>query len=132
MGLYFSVHWKLPQKLMHKTYCHCIFFAYSRDKYEELTLTDYLTLSQEILDELIWTVSYKGNSCHNFAIEEGHECLLKQKTSSPSHFRTVQLADFMAYVDATLHGVEHFVSKIRLLFLIIIDEDTSYRELSVV
>ena len=98
-----------------------VFFAYSRDKYEELTLTnlqDYLTFPQELLDDLMdgkWTVSIKGNAYHNLAIDEGHECLinrrLKQITSRPSHFRTVQLADFMAYLDVLLRGVEHYVSR---------------------
>ena len=45
---------------------------------------------------------------------EGHECFinsLKQKTSRPSYLRTVQLADFMAFLDLTLRGVEQFVSE---------------------
>ena len=44
---------------------------------------------------------------------EGHECFrnsLKQKTSRP-YLRTVQLADYMAFLDITLRGVEQFVSK---------------------
>ena len=59
-----------------------IFFAYSRDKYEELTLNnlqDYFTFPQEILDKLMageWTVSYKGNPYHNLAIDEAHECCI--------------------------------------------------------
>ena len=57
-----------------------------------------------------WTVSLKGSPYHNLATDEGHECFinrrLKQTTSRPFHFRTVQLADFMAYLDSTLRGVE--------------------------
>ena len=59
-----------------------IFFAYSRDKYEELTLTnlqDYMTFPQEVLDELMegkWNVSLKGNPYHNLALDKGHECVM--------------------------------------------------------
>ena len=66
-----------------------------------------------------WTVSLKGKPYHNLAIDEGHECVinrrLKQITSRPSHFRTVQLADFMAYLDVLLCGVENFVSRNKVL-----------------
>ena len=122
MGLYFAIR---SGNFMLRNSCikeiAPVFFAYSRDKYEELTLTnlqDYLTFPQELLDDLMdgkWTVSIKGNAYHNLAIDEGHECLinrrLKQITSRPSHFRTVQLADFMAYLDVLLREVEHYVSR---------------------
>lgn len=61
MGLYFVIR---SGNFMLKNSCIKqivpIFFAYSRDKYEELTLKDYLTLPQELLDDLMdgkWTVS---------------------------------------------------------------------------
>ena len=110
MGLYFAIRYG---NFMLRNSCikeiASLFFAYSRDKYKELTLTnlqDYLTFPQELLDKLMageWTISYKGNPYHNLAIDEGHKCCinrrLKQITSHPSHFSTVQLADFMAYLD---------------------------------
>lgn len=53
-----------------------------------------------------WTVSLKGHAYNNLVIDEVHGCYinrrLKQITSRPSHFRTVQLADFMAYMDVLL------------------------------
>ena len=62
-----------------------------------------------------WTVSLKGNPYHNLALDEGHECFinrrLKQITSYPSHFRTVQLANFMAYLDIVLRGIENYICK---------------------
>ena len=71
MGLYFSIR---SGNFMLRNACvkqiAPIFFAYSRDKYEELTLTnlqDYMTFPQELLDELMegkWTVSLKGNPYH--------------------------------------------------------------------
>ena len=76
-----------------------------------------------------WTVhvSLKGNLYHNLALDEGHECFinrrLKQITSCPSHFRTEQLADFMAYLDIVLRGIENYV-KIKSCLLIKIEEDT--------
>lgn len=62
-----------------------------------------------------WTVSYKENPYHNLAIDEAHECCinrrLKQITSRPSYFETVQLADFMAYLDVILWGVKNYISR---------------------
>ena len=62
-----------------------------------------------------WTVSLKGRPYHNVALNEAYECVinrrLKQITARPSHFRTVQLADFMAYLDVVLSGVEEWVSR---------------------
>ena len=127
MGLYFAIR---SGNFMLRNSCikeiALIFFAYSRDKYEELTLTnlqDYLTFPQELLDELMegkWTISFKGNPYHNLALDEGHECFinrrLKQITSRPSHFRTVQLADFMAYLDVLLRGVENYICKNSVIY----------------
>ena len=127
IGLYFAVR---SGNFMLRNSCvkeiAALFFAYSRDKYEELTLTnlqDYFTFPQEILDKLMageWTVSYKGNPYHNLAIDEVHECCinrrLKQNTFRPSYYRTVQLADFMAYLDISLRGVENYISRNKSLF----------------
>ena len=95
MGLYFAIR---SGNFMLRNSCikqiSPILFAYSRDKYEELTLTnlqDYLTFPQELLDELMegkWTVIFKGSPYH---LDEGHKCFikrqLKQITSRLSHFR---------------------------------------------
>ena len=49
----------------------------------------------------------------NLAIDEAHESVinrrLKQITSRPSAFRTVELADFMSYLDVILVNFEAFV-----------------------
>ena len=87
-----------------------VFFAYARDKYEELSvysLADALTYPEDILKYFKngeWTVSVKGRPFlnHNIALDEAHESIvnrkLKQITSRPSHFRMVELADFMSYL----------------------------------
>ena len=71
MGLYFAIR---SGNFMLRNSCvkeiAPVVFAYSRDKYEELTLTnlhDYLTLPQEILDLMDgkWTVSLKGSPSGN-------------------------------------------------------------------
>ena len=83
-----------------------IFFAYSRDKYEVLTvnaLADVYTYPHDIIhffEDGQWTVSVKGRPYHSLALDEAQECIinrrLKQLTTRPSHFRMVDLADFMA------------------------------------
>lgn len=93
-----------------------LFFAYSRDKYEVLSvnaLSDSYTYPKEILDLFKngqWTVSVKARPFHNLALDEAHECIvnrkLKQITTRPSHFRMVELADFMAYLDSVVSGLE--------------------------
>ena len=85
MGLYFAIR---SGNSMLRNSCvkqiAPIFFAYSRDKYEGLTLTnlqDYMTFPQ-LLDELMegkWTVSLKGNPYHNLALDEGHECVINRR-----------------------------------------------------
>ena len=54
---------------------------------------------------------------HNVAIDETHECVinkrLKQICCRPSNFRTVQLADFMAYLDVVVSGLENHLSKFK-------------------
>ena len=59
-----------------------------------------------------WTVSNRGRPYHNLAIDEAHESIinlrLKELTSRPSLFRTVQLADFMAYLYRIIEGFQNF------------------------
>ena len=72
-----------------------------------------LTLPDDVLDHLStgeWTVSIKGVPYSNLAIDEAHESVinrrLKQITSRPS---TIELADFMSYLDVILVNFEAFV-----------------------
>ena len=57
-----------------------------------------------------WTVSIKGQPHHNLALDEAHESVinlrLKTITSRPSHFHTVELANFMPYLDKLVGGIE--------------------------
>ena len=74
-----------------------LFFAYSRDKYEVLSinaLADNYTYPKQVLDNFRngeWRVSYKGEPCHSLALDEAQECIVKRKskqiTTRPSHFR---------------------------------------------
>ena len=77
---------------------------------------DTLTLPDDILNKLSageWTVSVKGKPYSNQAIDEAHESVInrrmKQITSRPSAFRTVELADFMSYLDSVLLQFEEYV-----------------------
>ena len=93
-----------------------LFFSYNHYKYEELAtqaVIDSLTLPSDILSNFLrggWTVSSKGKPHHNLALDEAHESIinlrLKTITSRPSHFRTVELANFMSYLDGVVRGVE--------------------------
>ncbi len=93
-----------------------LFFAYSRDKYEVLSthaLADSMTYPPEILTSFLngqFTVSVKGRPFHNQALDEAQESVinrrLKQITTRPSHFRLVQLADFMAYLEKVVAGLD--------------------------
>ena len=93
-----------------------LFFAYSRVKYEVLSinaLSNSYTYPKEMVDIFKrgqWTVSVKGRPFHNLALDEAHECIinrkLKQITTRPSHFRMVDLSDFMAYLDQVVSGLE--------------------------
>ena len=86
-----------------------LFFAYSHNKYEELvceTIKDVLHLPSEVqnhFNEGEWTISLTGKPFHNVALDEGHEQVvnkqLKELTTRPSEFRTVTLANFMAFLD---------------------------------
>lgn len=73
-------------------------------------------MPSEILTKFMegeWTVSLKGSPYYNLALDEAHECVInrrmKQITSRPSSFRTVELADFMSYLDNIISGFEDFV-----------------------
>ena len=54
--------------------------------------------------------SYKGRPYHSLALDEAQECIvnrkLKQITTRPSHFRMVEMADFMAYLDSVVTGLD--------------------------
>ena len=60
-----------------------------------------------------WTVSVKGRPYHNLALDEAHECIvnrkLKQITTRPSYFRMVELADFIAYLDQVVSGLDLYI-----------------------
>ncbi|MCG8621412.1 MAG: hypothetical protein MJE68_05330, partial [Proteobacteria bacterium] len=83
-----------------------LFFAYSHNKYEYLSMTtiyNSLTCPEEFHQFFIngeWICSIHGRPYHNLAIDEAHECIINNRvkniTSRPSHFRTVELADFIA------------------------------------
>ena len=98
-----------------------LFFAYSHNKYEYLsmsTIRDSLTCPDEFLKVFIngeWTCSVRGRPYHNLAIDEAHECIINNRvnniTSRPSHFRTVELADFIAYADRIVTGLHTYLNK---------------------
>ena len=98
-----------------------LFFAYSRDKYEVLSinaLADSYTYPKQVLENFKngqWTVSYKGRPYHSLALDEAQECIvnrkLKQITIRPSHFRMVEMSDFMAYLDTVVTGLDSHVFK---------------------
>ena len=100
-----------------------LFFAYSRDKYEVLSinvLADSYTYPKQVLDKFKngeWTVSYKSRPCHSLALDEAQECIvnrkLKQITTQPSHFRMVDMADFMAYLDVVITELDSYVFKLQ-------------------
>ena len=93
-----------------------LFFAYNHYKYEELATTaviDTLTLPDDVLAWFVgggWTASVKARPHHNLALDEAHESLinlrLKTITSRPSHFRTVEMSNFMSYLDTIVRGME--------------------------
>ena len=125
-GYYFSIrsgNWLLRNSCLKAILP--LFFANCRNKYEELSTTsvlDTLTFPQSVLTLSLngqWTVSQKGRPYHNIAIDEAHECLinlrLKTITARPSHFRTVELANFMSYLDGVLNPFENLISRHRKL-----------------
>ena len=77
------------------------------------SLSDSYTYPKEMLQLFKngqWTVSVKARPFHSLALDEAHESIvnrkLKQITTRPSHFRMVELADFMAYLDGVVSGLE--------------------------
>ena len=97
-------------------------FAYNHNKYEELCCTaimDTLTLPADLIKKFLsggWTVRVRGRPFHNLALDEAHESVinlrlkrLKTITSRPSHFRTVELSNFMSYLDKVVRGFESLV-----------------------
>ena len=119
-GFYFAVrsgNWFL------RNYCLKViselYFAYARNKYEVLSMSaiaNALTYPTEVIHHFAhgqWTVSVKGRPYHNLALDEAHECIinknLKNITTRPSHFRMIQLADFMSYLDSVISGFEGYV-----------------------
>ena len=56
-----------------------------------------------------------GRPYHNLAIVESHECVINNRvkniTSRPSHFHTVELADFIAYADKIVNGTQKYLNK---------------------
>ncbi len=71
------------------------------------SFADFHTFPAHVAKPLVnageWTASLTGRPHHNVALDEAHEMVinrrLKQITSRASHFRTVELADFMAYLE---------------------------------
>lgn len=121
-GFYFSIrsgNWLLRNSCL-KVLTE-LFFAYSRDKYEVLSisaLSDSYKYPKEVIDFFMngqWTVSVKGRPFHNLALDKAHECIinrkLKQITTRASHFRMVELSDFMAYLDEVVTGLDSHVFK---------------------
>ena len=94
------------------------FFVYARNKYE--VLSSWYTYPDEILKQFKdgqSTVTVKGRPNHNLALDEAHECIINRKleqnliTTRPSYFRMVKLADFMAYLDQVVSGLDLHVFK---------------------
>ena len=89
-----------------------LFFAYSHGKYEELacqTINDVIQLPLDLKRKFYcgeWILNKTGRPFHSVALDEGHEQIinkrLKELTTRPSEYRTVTLANFMAYLDKFL------------------------------
>ena len=120
VGYYFSVrsgNWLLRNSCLRALLP--IIFAYNHNKYEELCCTaiiDTLTFDDDLIQHFLngkWTVSVKGRPFRNLALDEAHESVinlrLKTITSRPSHFRTVELSNFMSYLDKIVRGFESLV-----------------------
>ena len=125
LGYYFAIrsgNWHLRNSCLKAILP--LFFAYCRNKYEELSTTalmDSYTLPTHIQDLFLdgqWTVSQKGMPYHNLALDEAHESIinlrLKSITARPSHFRTVELADFLSYLDTVVHSLKAFFHRFRV------------------
>ena len=76
---------------------------------KSLVLQLYLTVTEETLKRFEngeWTVSYRGKPYHNQAINDAYETQINRGLK-PSAFRTIHLANFMAYLNP---GIETIVS----------------------
>jgi hypothetical protein len=92
-----------------------IFAAFGHYKYIDLCVDNIREISQfpaDIIQQCLeggWTVSLRGNKYHNIALDECHETeinrKLKNMTPRPSHFRTVELANYMAYLEPIVSAV---------------------------
>ncbi len=64
-----------------------------------------------------WTASLTGRPHHNVALDEAHEMVinrrLKQITSRASHFRTVELADFVAFLEKVQGAWDKFLTRLK-------------------
>ena len=56
-----------------------------------------------------WTVSIKARPFHNLALDEAHECIVNRKLKQIT-IPLVELADFMAYLDSVMSGIEMCIS----------------------
>ena len=95
-----------------------LLLAYSHNKYYEYMsmTTIYNSLTCHELHQFYngeWTCSIHGKSYHNLAIK-AHECIsnnrVKNIISRPSYFRTVELADFIAYADKVVSGLQKYLN----------------------
>lgn len=119
-GFYFAV--RLGNWLLRNSYLKLLielFIAYSRDKYEVVSTNAFADsyTYPEIIEEFRkgqWTVSVKGHPFHCLAPVKA-ECIinrkLKQITTRPSHFRTVELSNFIAYLNTVISGLDSHVFK---------------------
>ena len=89
-GLYFAIrsgNWFLRNSCIPKL--AELFFAYSRDRYEELVcknMLDVLCLDPSFskhFERGEWTISISGTAYHNVALDEGHEQLINKRYISP-------------------------------------------------
>lgn len=82
------------------------------------TISDILTYPDNIIQSFqagLWTASRLGLPYHNQALDELHETVvnrgLKEVIARPSHFRAVELGNFMAYLDTVVSGWEQRLFK---------------------
>ncbi len=83
------------------------------------SFADFHTFPAHVAKPLVnageWTASLTGRPHHNVALDEAHEMVinrrLKQITSRASHFHSVELADFMAYLEKVQEAWDRFLSR---------------------
>ena len=110
-----------------------IFAAFGHKKYVKLccdNIKEISTLPIDLLKQCLnggWSVSLTGNKYHNLAVDEAHENqinkTIKEMTTRPSHFRTVELANFMAYIHPVL---TEFMDNVSLFSSQVKDYDKPY------